>query len=91
MIRWFRYVGWTLTQVEYRGVRAHARCVSGTPMCGAMAPAEPRSRSAAGVLAWVEKHMRETGHRRYDRALFDTVQWDPPAGIDPRTLPGVTT
>ncbi|MFD7547533.1 hypothetical protein ACFV0R_22680 [Streptomyces sp. NPDC059578] len=42
-------------------------------------------------MRWAELHFRETGHRRFDRALFETVQWDPPQDVDPRTFPGVET
>ncbi|MFF0449686.1 hypothetical protein ACFYT4_25295 [Streptomyces sp. NPDC004609] len=91
--RLFRHLVWTLTHVESEGVRAHIECVSGTPPCGA----EPEPDDTGQGLtvgdgeAWAEYHFRRTGHRRYARTVCDTVQWDPPAETDPRTLPGVTT
>jgi hypothetical protein len=88
--RWC-HLEWTLKQVESWGVRAHVQCVSGSPRCGAAPPLGPETRTPDGALAWAEEHLRATGHRRYQRSLHDTVQWDPPLGVDPRTLPGVTT
>lgn len=87
----FRNLLWTLKKTEFWGARVHIQCVSGTPQCGAVPPFGPERRTSHGALAWPEWHMRDTGHLRYDRALFETLQWDPPGGIDPRTLPGVTT
>ncbi|MFD5555049.1 hypothetical protein ACFWIA_14585 [Streptomyces sp. NPDC127068] len=89
MTRLFWQVTWTLKRLEFWGVRAHIQCVSGTPQCGATSP--PERRTPDGVLTWAEEHLRQTGHRRYDRVLFDTVQWDPPEDVDPRTIKGVTT
>ncbi|MGW4201124.1 hypothetical protein [Streptomyces sp. NPDC004726] len=93
MTRTFRQLLWTHTHVESEGVRVHIECVSGTPQCAV----EPETGSTSRGLtledaeAWAEYHFRRTGHRRYARTVCDTVQWDPPTGTDPRTLPGVTT
>ncbi|MGW1144299.1 DUF7848 domain-containing protein [Streptomyces sp. NPDC002454] len=89
--RRFRHVEWTLKALTFREVQAHVQCVSGVPQCGAVPPWRPEHLSPDGVLTWAEEHFRATGHRRYDRVVFDTVQWDPPQGVDPRGLPGVTT
>ncbi|MFD5557029.1 hypothetical protein ACFWIA_24715 [Streptomyces sp. NPDC127068] len=91
LTRPFRYVLWTLKQVESPGARAHVQCVSGTPKCGAEPPIRPGKWTPDNAHAWAEDHMRATGHRRYDRVVFDTVQCDPPEGIDPTNLGGVTT
>ncbi|MER5493964.1 hypothetical protein ACSMX9_10790 [Streptomyces sp. LE64] len=91
MTRRFRHIEWTLKQVESLGIRAHVQCVSGTPPCRETPPSGLENRTPEEALAWVEGHLRATGHRRYDRVLFDTVQWDPPRDVDPGTLPGTTT
>lgn len=91
MTRLFAYTRWTLKQVESNGVRAHIACVSGTPPCGAEPPDAAKGLTPDEVEAWAEYHFRGTGHRRYDRVCCDTVQWDPPEDIDPRTIAGVTT
>ncbi|MFI1864760.1 hypothetical protein [Streptomyces jumonjinensis] len=62
--------------------------MSGTPPCGAEPPDAARELTPGDVQAWAEYHFRRTGHRRYARAVRDTVQWDPPPGIDPRTIEG---
>jgi hypothetical protein len=89
--RRFRHIEWTLRRLDFWGARAYVQCVSGSPQCGAAPPAGSEGRTDEGSLRWAESHFRETGHRRFDRALFETVQWDPPEDVDPRTLPGVTT
>jgi hypothetical protein len=91
MTRRFRHVDWTLKQLGLSGVWVHVQCVSGTPPCGASPPAREERQTPDGALAWTEEHLRLTGHRRYDRLLFDVVQWDPPDDVDPRTIEGVTT
>jgi hypothetical protein len=88
--RRFRHLVWTLRLVECKAW-THIQCVSGSPRCGEVPPGRPGSRSPDDALVWAEEHFRATGHRRFDRLLFDTVQWDPPRDVDPRTLPGVTT
>ncbi|MGW1143598.1 DUF7848 domain-containing protein [Streptomyces sp. NPDC002454] len=90
MTRRFRHVEWTLKRMDAKAW-AHIQCVSGEPRCGAVPPGRPGNRSPEDVLAWTEEHFRVTGHRRYDRVLFDRVQWDPPEGLDPHSLPGVST
>ncbi len=87
----FRHIEWSLRRLDFWGARACAQCVSGSPQCGAVPPPGPESRTDEGAMRWVESHFRETGHRRFDRTLFETVQWDPPDEVDPRALPGVTT
>ncbi|MQS35063.1 hypothetical protein [Streptomyces katsurahamanus] len=62
--------------------------MSGTPPCGAEPPDTARELTPGDVHAWAEYHFRRTGHRRYARAVCDTVQWDPPPGIDPQTIEG---
>ncbi|MER7045822.1 hypothetical protein ABT391_13170 [Streptomyces jumonjinensis] len=52
--------------------------MSGTPPCGAEPPDAARELTPGDVHAWAEYHFRRTGHRRYARAIRDTVQWDPP-------------
>ncbi|MEO3977608.1 hypothetical protein AAFN69_27575 [Streptomyces sp. CAU 1734] len=91
MTRRFRYVLWTLKRVESIGVDAHITCVSGTPACGAEPPVTPEGLAVDGIAAWAEHHLRMTGHRRYDRVIRDTVQWDPPEDTDPRHITGVST
>jgi hypothetical protein len=91
VIRRFRHIRWTLKRVESRPGRAHIQCVSGAPPCGAVSPSGAGNPGPDGAFAWVEAHFRETGHRRYDRTLSDTLQWDPQPDVDPRTLLGVTT
>jgi hypothetical protein len=91
MTRRFRHVQWTVKRLDFWGTGVHVQCVSGAPQCGAVPPPGTRHGSPEEALVWTEEHFRATGHRRYDRVLFDTVQWDPPEGVDPRTLPGVTT
>ncbi len=91
MGRRFRHIEWSLRRLEFWGASAYAQCVSGNPQCDATPPPGPEFRTAEGAARWIEVHFRETGHRRFDRALFETVQWDPPEDVDPRTLPGVTT
>jgi hypothetical protein len=71
--------------------KAHLQCISGTPRCGAVPPGRPGSRSLDEVRNWAEEHFHATGHRRYDRVVFDLVQWDPPQDVDPRSLPDVST
>ncbi|MFI1887377.1 hypothetical protein [Streptomyces jumonjinensis] len=66
--------------MEAAGARARIECVSGTPPCGAEPPDAARELTPGDVHAWAEYHFRRTGHRRYARAVRDTVQWDPPPG-----------
>ncbi len=91
MSRQFRHIEWSLRRLESWGVSAYAQCVSGSPPCDAIPPKDPEFRTAEGATRWMEVHFRETGHRRFDRALFETVQWDPPEDFASPTLPGVTT
>ncbi|WP_445402550.1 hypothetical protein ACSMX9_13395 [Streptomyces sp. LE64] len=90
MSRRFRDIDWELKQME-SDKKAHVQCISGTPRCGAVPPGRPGSRSWDDVLTWTEEHFRLTGHRRYDRVVFDLVQWDPPQDAGPRSLPDATT
>jgi hypothetical protein len=93
--RRFRYLRWTLRSVEALGLRAHITCVSGSPPCGAEPDpgpgTEPAPLTPDTALDWAGAHFRATGHRRYERTVGDTVQWDPPHDTDPRALPEVTT
>ncbi|MFJ6574245.1 hypothetical protein ACIQNU_43345 [Streptomyces sp. NPDC091292] len=77
--------------MESLGVRAHVECVSGSPPCGAEPPDATKGLTPDDIEAWAEYHFRRTGHRRYERFICDTVQWDPPADVDPLTINGVTT
>ncbi|MCM2392569.1 hypothetical protein [Streptomyces albipurpureus] len=91
MIRRFRELLWTLKRVDSMAVRTHIECVSGAKPCGAEPPATGAETTPEVAEAWAEFHFKTTGHRRFERVYCDTVQWDPPTDVDPRTIEGVST
>ncbi|WP_445397099.1 hypothetical protein ACSMX9_24785 [Streptomyces sp. LE64] len=76
----------TSTGADLLSLRPRGGGVEWTARRAEVRPARTADRPRSAL---VEVNARS--HRRYDRVLFDTVQWDPPEGVDPRTLPGVTT
>lgn len=78
--------------VASEGVTLRVECVSGSPRCGQEPPEPGNARPVDAEYAevWMAFHLSVTGHRRFSRAVFDTVQWNPPPGTLPDSRQGVT-
>lgn len=91
IIRRGRFLKWTLKRLDARKLLVHVECASPWGLLGCSAAPGDGVLTQEAAQRWAERHFKSTGHRTYSFLEAHIAQWHPPADVDPRTLPGVTT
>ncbi|MFI1825138.1 hypothetical protein ACH41E_01620 [Streptomyces sp. NPDC020412] len=81
MIQQGQYKGWRSVHPLAEDIVVTAMCTTGQPECGAhMPPPQDGQRhSHDDIDAWMEDHLRATGHDLFAEIHREPVRWGPPS------------